>query len=907
MRGPDGSEGAVLKNSEYDLKLSDGAIVGLRRVDDSFDTDYILPGGRLGDVILRYRHGNGEWTQVDTKKPAADRQARAAGPDNGREYGANYSIGAPDLTLISKFELAGGILNWTIELSNLTDEPVEIGDLALPFDMNTDFAWNKPATESVFKHSFISGHCSYMFWMRPNSVGPYLTMTPSAGTHLEYYDAFRGDTGEGSFKAYIHSAAEGAVAKEKGCNWRQPNTSVVLAPKGAEGDRVVHGFKFQWADDYDAVRRIIVDEGLIDIQVVPGMTVPCDLIARFSLRTRQQITSVESEFPDETAIEHLGKADDLTHLYQVKFTRLGENKLTVKYGDGRHMFLEFFVTQPLETLIKKRAAFIKKCRHRDESKWYNGLISEWNMETKVLLGPDNYDRIKGWRIYEVTCDDPGLCKPSYLAAKNAEYPVPEEVEALDYYIENFVWGGLQRTDQEEYPYGIYGIPDWKTLRDSPDPGPKGRTHIWRIYDYPHIVLLYLSMYQIAKRYPHIRTYLDAGEYLKRAYNTAVAMFTIPWETREWTAYQTGLYNELCYTDVIDALEAESMPDQAFRLRKHWEKKVKYFVCDNPNMFGSEYPFDSTGFESTHAFARYAIEHAVDPESVEGDKKGVITPEVAWRFMDMQTACNIFCRGWLEPAYFWLGSDYRGGGNTSYTLSYMAQMGGWSLLDYALYYAKDPYPYLRLAYASYLSSWALMNAGTPESNHGFWYPGLENDGGAGGGFEPAPYGYTWLEQPHSRGSWYYACEIDLGFSGGLRMAAAVVADDPLFGMFCYGGDMERKDGALSVVPRDGLRKRFHAVIGGHRAHFILETDHFALNMPIIIGEDLSQVRFVLDNEGGHQHAAVLTVSGLPAGKYGVMMDGHEIATFDMANGAIATVALPLESGSRTGEFTIRRIS
>ena len=111
-----------------------------------------------------------------------------------------------------------------------------------------------------------------------------------AGTHLEYYDAFSGDTGEGSFKAYIHSAAEGAVAREKGCDWRQPNTSVVLAPKGAEGDRVTYGFKFQWADDYDAVRRIVVDEGLIDIQVVPGMTVPCDLIAKFSLRTRQRIT-----------------------------------------------------------------------------------------------------------------------------------------------------------------------------------------------------------------------------------------------------------------------------------------------------------------------------------------------------------------------------------------------------------------------------------------------------------------------------------------------------------------------------------------------------------------------------------------------------------------------------------------
>ena len=72
----------------------------------------------------------------------------------------------------------------------------------------------------------------------------------------------------------------------------------------------------------------------------------------------------------------------------------------------------------------------------------------------------------------------------------------------------------------------------------------------------------------------------------------------------------------------------------------------------------------------------------------------------------QIAGNIFCRGWLEPAYYYLGSDYRGGAGNAYTLSYMSQMGGWGVLDYALNFATNPRPYLRLGYASYLSSWAL---------------------------------------------------------------------------------------------------------------------------------------------------------------------------------------------------------
>ncbi|MDE8491764.1 DUF5695 domain-containing protein, partial [Klebsiella pneumoniae] len=79
----------------------------------------------------------------------------------------------------------------------------------------------------------------------------------------------------------------------------------------------------------------------------------------------------------------------------------------------------------------------------------------------------------------------------------------------------------------------------------------------------------------------------------------------------------------------------------------------------------------------------------------------------------------------------------------------------------------------------------------------------------GGFEPAPNGLTWLDQPHHRGAWYYACEIDLGFCGALRSAATIVADDPIFGRIVFGGTLREGDHTIAVVPRDGVRRRFHA--------------------------------------------------------------------------------------------------
>jgi len=914
---PDTSKG------QFNLKLDAGAIVSLRRAQDAVDTEYIQSSRRLGDVFIRYRGKDGAWVSADTAQLAQSGAGTFVPSADGRSYSATYQVlyappgsntgpansratPVPVLGVRMQYAIEDRQVVWTLTIQNLANSPREIDDLAIPLPIaaSAPSGTNRPVT--ILKHSFVSGYDSYMFWMRSNNVGPYLVLTPLQNTKFEYWDVQRPPDsaaagGRGTYRVFIHSAAAGTEARAQGTNWRQPNTALKLAPNGQPGDTASYGFKLNWADDYNAVRQLLVDQGLIDVQVVPGMTVPNDLFARVALRTKQPIQTVEAEFPQQTKIESLGAKGD-RHFYQVQFASLGENRLRIVYGKNQYMFLEFFSTEPLETLIKKRAAFLAHSQQRDSTKWYNGLISEWNMESKVLLGPDNYDRIQSWRIYEVTCDDPGLGKPAYLAAKNAEFPVQSEVEALDYYISNFVWGGLQQTTSEPYPYGIYGIPDWKTNRESPDTTRNGQRHLWRIYDYPHVMLLYYSMYRVAKNYPQIKTVLPATEYLRRAYGTANALFTVPMDIERWSAYRTGLYNERVIVDLIADLQAAGMTAEAEKLKGHWEQKVKTFVGGQVNLFQSEYAFDSTGFEATQALARYAIEHADQP----GENKSGISLENAQRFMQLQLASNIFCRGWLEPAYYYLGSDYRGGGGNSFTLSYMSQMGGWSVLDYGLNYAPQADWYLRLGYASYLSAWSLMNTGTPESNYGYWYPGKENDGGAGGGFEPAPYGQTWLNQPHHRGPWYYSSEVDLGYSGALRTAATILADDPLFGRFCFGGDWRKTAAGLEIIPKDGVRRRFHALLGDgeqHKLHLILDRDRFAAAQPIVLKEDLTEVRFRLESDNPTRHFASLLLSGLPAGKYLVIGGNKAIGEILIKDGQPSTVELP--AAGATNLFTVSR--
>jgi len=232
------------------------------------------------------------------------------------------------------------------------------------------------------------------------------------------------------------------------------------------------------------------------------------------------------------------------------------------------------------------------------------------------------------------------------------------------------------------------------------------------------------------------------------------------------------------------------------------------------------------------------------------------------------------------------------------------MGGWAILDHALYFAEDPAPYLRLGYASFLSSWCLMNTGTPETNYGYWWPGKENDGGAGSGFVSDAWGRSWIGKEQKRGAWQYSAEIDLGFGGALRTAATIVTDDPMFGIVALGGELARertpvqsgneavREGVketgneggqgsgsietMRVIPRDGLRKRFHAVLGGRRLHVELDRDGFARERPISVREDLGEIAFDLENRTSDAHETVLELSGSAPGTYEVFLNGKSLA-------------------------------
>ncbi len=862
----------------------------------------VKPSGPYGLAADRFNHV--AFTPVTT---SALRLVAQLAPDSTAgiyEWRVDTNVGkqvedAPEIAPKETFQLDHDALVWTITVRNTSGRELEVGDLGLPLPFNTQYNADKvdTYTKRLIRHAFIGGGGSYIFWQRTNGIGPFLVMVPQNSSGLEYFDQSAPTVGggRGVFTAYIHAAAAGPEVIARGGKWRLPFTNLMLAPQGKPGDSKTFSYRFRWAKDYEGVHDALYQEGGFDVTVVPGMTVPTDLSARFAVRTHNKIAQIAAEFPAATVVRDLGLKSKDTHIYEAKFSKLGENLLKVQYGDNQYLSLEFFITEPLETLYKKRAHFLTTTdQWKDPTRWYDTLYSQWDMKNQILRSPDDRD---GGSLspYMVACDDTELGKPAYIAGKNIVYPDQAEIDSVEAHIRKYVWGGLQQTDKEPYPFGVYGIPNWKELRDSPKDDRTGKKHIWRIYDYPHVILMYYNMYRVAQNYPQMVHYLDKDGYLQRAYGTAMALYTYPEEIENWRPYSTGTYNELVIPSLIRSLEENGKQDEANQLRAKWELKAETFINKKPNLWGSEYAFDSTGFESTEALAKYSVERLRDPSATAF--RAAVRPEDAEAFLEEQIRLNLSCRG-QEPAYYYLGSDFRGNAGASYTLSYMAQMGGWAVQDYALHFAKNPVPYLRLGYASYLSSWALLNSGTPESNYGYWYPGQANDGGASGGFEPAALGRAWLGNKQVHGAWWYDGEIDLGFSGALRSAATVVSDDPLFGLIAYGGDLKRTGRSIEVVPKDGLRTRFYIVRGASPVEITLDHDGYAKDGAVTFDDSLKQIAFELENRGGGQHETTLHLEGLPAGSYRISVNGKTQTALPRQTASSYDVKVPVAATGAT---------
>lgn len=723
----------------------------------------------------------------------------------------------------------------TVSLQNNTASRMELPDLCFEIEANCRYVKDQQITyrQRVMQHACICGHSSFIYWCRPSGEGDSLALLPLGDTALVEE---RNDT------PYCVQAAP-----------------LTLAP----GQTHAYAFLLCWMENHWAIQEKLYENDLMALDIFPGLTIPKGL--KLLLRPRSHL-GIRGVVCDAASV-----TEESEGIYAVAFHATGEQEVHIIDGQGHHCLVRCYATLPIEELISLRAKHIFEKQRYTGSEWYDGVFSSWCMENHRMTLPGD---TMGMYEYAVCADDPGLCKAPYLAEKNVVRPDADEIAAIEYYIEHFVWGGLQRTDQETpYPYGIYGSDNWMKNRNSPfglGSGGLGQERMWRSFDYTHLIQLYYNMYLIAKQYPQYTQYLDAEGYLDRAIHTALAFFEVPyqifmrkpWDFRgycDW-AFKQGNFHEKYILPLLEAKENE-------QLRSYWEAKAKYMIYDNPLPYGSEMWFDSTAFESTQAVAHYAVEHGLPADDGWYDKNlfgpgeggyrkhTQIDPEKAEWFLKAQMGANLACRGSQQRCYWQLGSDFRAGGYKEYLLSYMSQMGGAAILDYALYFDEHPQENLRTAYASLLAPWCLVNLGEGDP----FYPHHENLGAAGWAFLPEEGGSYWQMMRHRpRGPWNLDGEIDNGLSAGICAATSVLAFDEVFGLVCYGAAWEETPQSIVVFPQDGVRRSIHFL------HNLPQRTHLSLSRDAIVQAEISKtenrVQLLCENITGDAHSLIVTLNG-----------------------------------------------
>lgn len=130
--------------------------------------------------------------------------------------------------------------------------------------------------------------------------------------------------------------------------WRIPSTSkVILSNKS-----YTTGFNFSLVDSYNTIQDKLYDKGNIVARIVPGMVVSPEMNVRCVIASKQRIKLLEPEYPQQIQIVNKGKSNGKS-LFDFKFSRLGENTITIQYGKGKTCYLNFYVIEPLENIIKK--------------------------------------------------------------------------------------------------------------------------------------------------------------------------------------------------------------------------------------------------------------------------------------------------------------------------------------------------------------------------------------------------------------------------------------------------------------------------------------------------------------------------------------------------------------------------
>ena len=832
-----------------------------------------------------------------------------------------------------------GSLLWTITLKNKSDAYLEFGDVGLPMPWNNKYTnQNSVYSERVTAHTFAGADSGYAYAIRCSGEGNYILFTPVAtsGARIEYVDNWigsnngvsdnrtgstfsnwTGDSGEwqpGLSVYYIHSKD----IHKTGRSYFEDATSLILEP----GESQTYQFKFSAVRAGDNtpqesaespnnasdsieqretnMRSILYQNGLIDAIAVPGFQTALNMDTRLDLHYDDSLIKVDSvdiqcvhendPFDEAHTPEHrsgmvnnsrIGRGlhdgnegyeesvsfvetktvdGEQHHIYDLHFGCIGNNSVRVEYklkvGDewvSKFTQFEFNVLTELDQASDTHADFmVNETQDTNPDSPTYGIYSDWYFAS----GRDSNQR-NHWG------DDWSHDNINFIAMKNYLNPDAEQVKSIETYLIDFMWNTYMKNTQDNFIVANYLSASGAYSTSS---GPYTRT-----FSEVMEATGFFNMYRIVKAYPDLIEYRKpAAWYLEKAYGI--------YSNRVGTG-AIGFYGEQQIPDMIEALYAEGMDEEAFNLQERfaWYKANNCINATYP--YGSEFAYDNTGEEGAFAAIQALTKYWPDSDAAKN----------AYSAMSMANHKTRAMRG-IQPTWYQYADPVFIGGESWWNFQYTASLAG-SIMDDWMRYEEledgDTTAWAaRVNYAAKISNFNAINMGQISDKYVgnvSWRYNMYKGG----------YGAMNVNDGGTRvmnNGWQdFSGESDEGLYGSLLRISADVVNDPIFGLYGYGANVTADETSYTVIPTDGFGKRVNIL---DQKIYVETTQDTITSAKFAMDGSSIELNVKGYTAASHVSHIALSGAGLKDGFYAINVNGEKVGQVYVKNNeANATITMP----------------
>ncbi|NNM03463.1 MAG: hypothetical protein HKO65_00045, partial [Gemmatimonadetes bacterium] len=608
---------------ELSLVNASQTVAGLKpKGEDGFDftpADWLERRNRnrffhLGDLTLQLRaEGAQEWKAFSTA--AVRRPVEAVEVSGSTLAAANLAPTLPEdipLEVFRYWEESDGHLVLRFELRNRSEGPVEIGALGIPMIFNNilqDRSLDEAHAVSSFSDPYIGQDAGYLQVARLTGLGATLLVVPLDGTPMEAYNPLlsdptrRGITFEGFFEWLAHSKALAETEWAEAEPWNPPTAST-LAP----GERRSFGVRFLVAPGVRNIEQTLIENGHPVAVGAPGYVLPTDVEGRLFLKSGSAVQNLEVQPAGALTVTSRRDTEGGWKAFDVTGHKWGRARLTVSYADGRTQTIHYKVIKTQGQVVGDMGRFLTT------EAWFEGpddpfgrspSVITYDYEERRQVAEDN-------RAWVAGLGDEGG-GGAWLAAimKQLVQPDFQELQKMQRFVDEVVWGGLQYADGERQ----YGVRK-SMFYYEPEEMPKGTysedvryggwsswdreeaLSVGRSYNYPHVAALHWVLYRLARNHKGLVTNHAWDWYLERAYQTAEAI------VRHAPHYaQFGQMGGTVFLLILEDLRREGWAEKADAVEATMLARAEIWrSLGYP--FGSEMPWDSTGQEEVYGWSRY---------------------------------------------------------------------------------------------------------------------------------------------------------------------------------------------------------------------------------------------------------------------------------------------------------------